>query len=223
MGAFFTPSEEPGVKRAKRSGATLIPGSSDGTLCAAIAEQMSGVARSLRRKTLSLSPPCGWVHFKLPKWVKSKLALTYDSTWRRAPFQRVYRHFSDFLALEHLCQALVAVGEVMAPAVEVVIENHIATQLPLIIEGDGILPSLFGRRALQEHISVGRVRGAFLIESDEKKLFDALLKRGRGINEMSDTELHTHAHAKWLSVRCLIHEAQHYDPPLLHSLPSQHL
>jgi len=77
MGAFFKPSEEPGVKRAKRSGATLIPGSSDGTLCAAIAEQMSGVARSLRRKTLSLSPPCGWVHFKLPKWVKSKLALTY--------------------------------------------------------------------------------------------------------------------------------------------------
>src|SRR5260370_2551566 len=76
MGAFLTPSEEPGVKRAKRSGATLIPGSSDGTLCAAIAEQMSGVARSLRRKTLSLSPPCGWVHFKLPKWVKSKLALT---------------------------------------------------------------------------------------------------------------------------------------------------
>jgi hypothetical protein len=76
MGAFFKPSEEPGVKRAKRSGATLIPGSSDGTLCATIAEQMSAVARSLWRKTLSLSPPCGWVHFKLPKWVKSKLALT---------------------------------------------------------------------------------------------------------------------------------------------------
>lgn len=76
MGAFFKPSEEPGVKRAKRSGATLIPGSSDGTLCAAIAEQMSAVARSLWRKTLSLSPPCGWVHFKLPKWVKSTLALT---------------------------------------------------------------------------------------------------------------------------------------------------
>src|SRR5437660_8632041 len=76
MGAFFKPSEEPGVKRAKRSAATLIPGSSDGTLCAAIAEQMSAVARSRWRKTLSLSPPCGWVHFKLPKWVKSKLALT---------------------------------------------------------------------------------------------------------------------------------------------------
>src|SRR2546423_4741607 len=79
MGAFFKPSEEPGVKRAKRSAATLIPGSSDGTRYAAMAEQLSAGARSLWRKTLSLSPPCGWVHFKLPKWVKSKLALTLAS------------------------------------------------------------------------------------------------------------------------------------------------
>ena len=55
MGAFFKPSEEPAVKRAKRSGAILIAGSSDGTLCAAIAEQMSAVVHSLRRKTLSLT------------------------------------------------------------------------------------------------------------------------------------------------------------------------
>ena len=40
MGAFFQPSEEPCVKRAERSAATLILGSSDGTLCAAIAEQI---------------------------------------------------------------------------------------------------------------------------------------------------------------------------------------
>ena len=89
MGAFFKPSEEPGVKRAKRSGATLIPGSSDGTLCAAIAEQMSAVARSLWRKTLSLSPPCGWVHFKLPKWVKSKLALTVELVEKHTGLSKV--------------------------------------------------------------------------------------------------------------------------------------
>src|SRR5439155_9789321 len=89
MGAFFKPSEEPGVKRAKRSGATLIPGSSDGTLCATIAEQMSAVARSLWRKTLSLSPPCGWVHFKLPKWVKSKLALTVELVEKHTGLSKV--------------------------------------------------------------------------------------------------------------------------------------
>src|SRR5438034_6705368 len=77
MGAFCKPSEEPAVKGAKRRGATLTAGSSDGTRCAAIAEQMSAGARSLWRKTLSLSPPCGWVHSKLAKWVKSTLALTF--------------------------------------------------------------------------------------------------------------------------------------------------
>src|SRR5438270_8947963 len=102
MGALFKPWEEPGGKRAKRSGATLLPGSSHGTRCAAIAEQMSAVARSRWRKTLSLSPPCGWVHFKLPKWVKSKLALTElalvitDQVLRglsiRGGFSQVVRH-----------------------------------------------------------------------------------------------------------------------------------
>jgi hypothetical protein len=77
MGAFFKPSEEAGVKRAERNGATLIPASSDGTLCAAIAEQMSVVANSRALKNaFILAVQYGWVHFKLPKWVKSTLALT---------------------------------------------------------------------------------------------------------------------------------------------------
>lgn len=99
---------------------------------------------------------------------------------------------------EVLCQALIAVGEVMAPAIEAIVESHITTQLPIVIEGDGILPSLFVREALQKYISAGRVRGAFLIESDEEKLLDNMLKRDRGIDEMNPTELRTEAHAKWL-------------------------
>ena len=54
MGAFFTPSEEEGVKRAESSAATLTPSSSDGTLCAAIAEQVSAVASSPQTTMLSL-------------------------------------------------------------------------------------------------------------------------------------------------------------------------
>src|SRR5438552_1826906 len=46
MGAFFTPSEAHGVKRAQRSGATLIPWASEATLCAATAEQISVVANA---------------------------------------------------------------------------------------------------------------------------------------------------------------------------------
>src|SRR5260370_10833948 len=103
---------------------------------------------------------------------------------------------------ERLCQALIAVGEVMAPALEVVVESHIATQLPILLEGDGILPSLFAREALQKHMSAGRVRGAFLIESDEETLFDNMLKRDRGIVDMTDAELRTKPLATWLFGRC---------------------
>jgi 2-phosphoglycerate kinase len=120
---------------------------------------------------------------------------------------------------ERLCQALIDVGEVMAPAIEVVIKNHITTQLPILIEGDGILPSLFAREALQKHISTGRVRGVFLIESDEEKLLGNILKRDRGIDHMTDAELHTEAHAKWLYGRWLIDEAQRYGLPVIESRP----
>src|SRR5437016_8938821 len=79
MGAFFTPSEEEGVKRAESSAATLTPSSSDGTLCAAIAEQVSAVASSPQSAMLAFFSQSGWVHLKLPKWVKSTLALTLDN------------------------------------------------------------------------------------------------------------------------------------------------
>jgi 2-phosphoglycerate kinase len=120
---------------------------------------------------------------------------------------------------ERLCQALINVGEVMSPAIEIVIESHIATQLPLLIEGDGILPSLFARESLQKHINVGRVRGAFLIESDEKALLENMLKRNRGIGDMTDAELRTEAHAKWLYGRWLINETQRYGLLVIESRP----
>ena len=41
--------------------------------------------------------------------------------------------------------ASIAVGEVMSPAVEVVVENHVDQTIPIVIEGDGILPSLLVR------------------------------------------------------------------------------
>jgi 2-phosphoglycerate kinase len=123
------------------------------------------------------------------------------------------------LSPERLCQALINVGVVMSPAIEVIIDSHIATQLPLLIEGDGILPSLFARELLQKHISSGRVRGAFLIESDEKILLENMLKRNRGIGDMTDAELRTEAHAKWLYGRWLIAETQRYGLPVIESRP----
>ncbi len=42
---------------------------------------------------------------------------------------------------------LVALGELLTAAIEVVVENHVDQRNPVVIEGDAILPSLFDRQS----------------------------------------------------------------------------
>ena len=73
---------------------------------------------------------------------------------------------------------LVAVGEAVAPAIEVVIENHVDQRLPVVIEGDGILPSLFERESVRTRATGGRVRVIYLAEPDQDALYANLVARG---------------------------------------------
>ncbi len=57
---------------------------------------------------------------------------------------------------------LIAIGALLAPAIETVITHHLNTGKPLIIEGDGIAPALFARAALHDAVATRRLRGAFL-------------------------------------------------------------
>ena len=70
---------------------------------------------------------------------KETNALYFEKTphfWRRQP--------------EEVCDALVAVGEVLTAPLEVVIENHVDQRIPIVIEGDAILPSLLARTPVAE-------------------------------------------------------------------------
>src|SRR6266542_3987468 len=73
---------------------------------------------------------------------------------------------------------LVTVGEAVSPAIEVVIENHVDQRYPVVIEGDGILPSLFERPSVRTRATNGRIRAVFLHEPDEDALYANLLARG---------------------------------------------
>ncbi len=75
-------------------------------------------------------------------------------------------------------EGAVAVGEAVAPAIEVVIENHVDQRIPLVIEGDGILPSLFERESVRTRASNGRVRAVYLTEPDPDALYANLVARG---------------------------------------------
>jgi 2-phosphoglycerate kinase len=72
---------------------------------------------------------------------------------------------------------LVSVGEAVAPAIEVVIENHVDQRLPVVIEGDGILPSLFERASVRARVTA--IRTVYLHEPDEGALHANLVARGR--------------------------------------------
>ncbi|HEV8638899.1 MAG TPA: AAA family ATPase [Chloroflexota bacterium] len=77
--------------------------------------------------------------------------------------------------------SLVALGELLTPAIEVVIENHVDQRDPVVIEGDGILPSLFDRPSVRARSTNGRTRAVLLYEPDEAALHANMQSRRRGL------------------------------------------
>jgi 2-phosphoglycerate kinase len=120
---------------------------------------------------------------------------------------------------ERLRDALIAVGEVMAPAIEIVTLNHVDTVAPAVIEGDGILPSLLARQSLRERAAGGRLRAVFLVEPDERVMLANSLARARGIDAHTEAELGREARAKWLYGQWLAREASRHGLPVLEPRP----
>lgn len=71
---------------------------------------------------------------------------------------------------EQLRDRLIAVGQVMSDAIEIVVAHHVGTEAPIVIEGDGIIPALFGRPGVQAQVNNGQVAGVFVVEPDEDQL-----------------------------------------------------
>jgi len=123
------------------------------------------------------------------------------------------------LSPRQLSDALIAVGKVMAPAIEIVVANHVDTDAPIVIEGDGILPSIVKRPLVRERLAAGKVAAVFLVEPDEEVIFQNMLACGRGAQERPELELRAEARAKQLYGRWLAAEAQRYNLPVLEPRP----
>ena len=81
------------------------------------------------------------------------------------------------LSAEEILRHLIAIGEVMLPALEAVVLNHLESQAPVILEGDFILPTLAASPAFAELAPGGAVRGLFLYEESEEQLRQNFLQR----------------------------------------------
>jgi hypothetical protein len=115
---------------------------------------------------------------------------------------------------------LVAVGAAMSPALEVVIENHVDQRIPVVIEGDGILPSLLERDSVRARAAGGRVRAVFLREPDLDALLANLVARDRdrGRDDLAWYARRSARHGEWLRA-----EAERRGLPVLTGRPRETL
>jgi 2-phosphoglycerate kinase len=120
--------------------------------------------------------------------------------------------------------SLMAVAGVMSDALEIVIAHHIATRVPIILEGDGLLPALAMRSPVDNLVPMpGELRAVFLVEDQEDNLFEHALQRGRGFDQGSPAEQRRIITANWLFGQWIKTEAQNHSLPVLAPRPWQTL
>ena len=81
------------------------------------------------------------------------------------------------LSAEDIHQQGLGILDVMLPALEAVVENHLEEGTSLILEGDFIHPALAARDAFGEQANDGRVAAVFLDEPDEDQVVRNFLSR----------------------------------------------
>ncbi|GER89920.1 hypothetical protein KDW_40820 [Dictyobacter vulcani] len=102
---------------------------------------------------------------------------------------------------EEIVKHTIAVGQVMAPALEAVIVNHIESQTPIILEGDYILPML--TTAFSEKSIQSQIRTLFLYEDSEEQFRHNFLQR-----EPENGPQEKRAQVSWLYGQWLKQEAE---------------
>lgn len=116
------------------------------------------------------------------------------------------------LPAEEIVKHTIAVGQVMAPALEVVIINHLESQVPIVLEGDFILPMIATLFSESSHGS--QVRALFLYEESEEQLRQNFLQREpeHGLQEKR-------AQVSWLYGQWLKQEAERVGALVLPARP----
>jgi 2-phosphoglycerate kinase len=117
-----------------------------------------------------------------------------------------------------LLELFLSVGRAVAAALEPVIAHHAYSDLPLILEGDGLLPR-FARQGVYAGYRTDRIRAVFLVESDEDELWGRAVARGRGFTERSPAEQAAEIRLSVAFASWLTREAEEFGLPVIPSRP----
>lgn len=168
----------------------------------------SGTGKSMAARTIARRHGVPWMQVD-----DLRLAMQFsqvslpERTDRFYFFERAEDVWS--LPVEDLLQGFIEVAELMVPAVRVVIDSHVVTDVPIVLEGDGVLPALVDDPVIRPHIDTGRVRFCAVSARSIDELVENMIERGRG--DVGDVERHRrHAGANaafgfWLADRSREH------------------
>ena len=100
------------------------------------------------------------------------------------------------------------------PAAEAVVANHLDTDVPVVLEGDQLLPRLVTQARFGGIPAAGRVRGVFLVEPDQEQIAANLTAREPGGGDMT-----VRARVSWLFGEALRAECERVGVPVVNPQP----
>jgi 2-phosphoglycerate kinase len=121
------------------------------------------------------------------------------------------RFWRSEIAPDAVCDALIAVAQTVSYALEIVVANHVATDTPTILEGDGIVPAFAAKRIYANREVESSVRAVFLIEDDARQLYRNAIGKGRGFDALPEAVRRRLVRVSWLYGRWLRQEAFRYN------------
>ena len=123
-----------------------------------------------------------------------------------------WEEFSSWSDEERLEYFIRVSRDVFQPALEAVIANHLETKMPIILEGDFLLPELATYATFAGESNDGRVKALFIYEDDEAQIAANYLAR-------EGEEQSLRAHSSWLTNQWLRSECERLGVPTLSARP----
>ncbi|MBB5958022.1 2-phosphoglycerate kinase [Saccharothrix tamanrassetensis] len=128
------------------------------------------------------------------------VALQSMTTADRQPALHYWLGRSDAgMSADQVLDAQVALARALAPALEAVITNHLETDLPLVLEGDYLLPEFCAKW------TGGDVRSVFVHEPDAAQLERNYLRREPDSGAQRKRALDSAHYGDWLAAEAARH------------------
>jgi len=121
------------------------------------------------------------------------------------------------------CDALIAAARTVSHALEIVVANHVATDTPTILEGDGIVPAFAAQRVFAGCGVDHAVRAVFLVEEDKEWLLRNAIEKERGFEQLPVDFQERYIDVSWLYGQWLRQEATHHGRPVVVPRPRETL